>query len=75
MLPLCDQPQPQAPPLALYTFFQRRADGDATAFEAHDLPGDAEAARHASAIHAAHPSSAYVEVFRGPREVLTVPAA
>ena len=60
--------------MALYTFFQRRADGDATAFEAHDLPGDAEARRQASAIHAAHPSSAYVEVFQGRREVRSAPA-
>lgn len=60
--------------MALYTFFLRRADGDATAFEAHDLPGDAEAQRLARVLHAAHPSSAYVEVFQGPREVSPAPA-
>jgi hypothetical protein len=61
--------------VALYTFFLRRADGDATSFEAHDLPGDADAARHAAGVHAQHPSAAYVEVFHGDREVLTLSSA
>ena len=55
--------------MALYTFFLRRHDGDATAFEVHDLPGDAGATAFAARVQAEHPSAAYVEVFLGEREV------
>jgi hypothetical protein len=61
--------------LALYTFFLRRADGDATSFEIHELLDDAAAASWAHRVAAAHASAAYVEVFHGDREVLTVPRA
>jgi hypothetical protein len=58
--------------LALYTFFLRRADGDATAFEIHELLDDAAANSWAQLTAAAHASAAYVEVFHGDREVITV---
>lgn len=59
--------------MALYTFFLRRADGDATSFEVHDLVDDTAAAGHAALVGAEHRSAAYVEVFSGNREVLTLP--
>jgi hypothetical protein len=61
--------------LALYTFFLRRADGDATSFEIHDLANDAAACDLAAHVSAQHPSSAYVEVFLENREVLTLARA
>ena len=59
--------------MALYTFFLRRADGDATSFEVHDLADDAAAAELAAHVGAQHRSAAYVEVFLGDREVLSLP--
>ena len=59
--------------LSLYTFFLRRADGDATAFEIHELLDDAAAASWGGRVAAAHTGAAYVEVFHGDREVITVP--
>jgi hypothetical protein len=61
--------------MALYTFFLRRRDGDATSFEVHDLTGDEAAADHAAHVGAQHASAAYVEVFAGDRAVLTLPGA
>jgi hypothetical protein len=65
-------PPPERPALARYTFTFRRSDGDATSVEVHDLQNDAAATALGARVGAQHPSAAYIEVFAGPREVLTV---
>ena len=60
--------------MALYTFFLRRHDGDATSFEVHDLADDGQAMERAQDVQAQHRSAAYVEVFAGDREIVTTPA-
>ncbi len=61
--------------MALYTFFLRRGDGDATSFEMHELSADSAAADHAARVAADHASASYVEVFDGDRQVLSMPGA
>jgi PAS domain S-box-containing protein len=56
--------------MAIYTFYCCRADGAATAFEAHELGSD-DAARHkAAGLLASHPSSERVVAWLADREVL-----
>jgi len=61
--------------MAVYTFYCCRADGTATAFEAHDLHSDKAARATAQRLLADHASSASVVVWLEDRQVLAVTRA
>lgn len=55
--------------MPLYTFYPRRSDGSSTAFEALELPDDAEALQRARRVLDDHLSAADVAVWQGERHV------
>jgi hypothetical protein len=61
--------------MPIYTFYPCRTDGSSPTFEAFDLFGDDEALARAGLLLAEHPTCAFVTVWQGDREVLTLPRA
>jgi len=59
--------------MPIYTFYPCQADGSSPTFEAFDLAGDDEALTRASLMLDEHHSCAFVTVWQGDREVLTLP--
>ena len=61
--------------MSIYTFYPRRADGAANAFEAVELAGDAEARAHAQRVLNQYVSATEVSVWNGEQEVFTLARA
>lgn len=59
--------------MPIYTFYPCRTDGSSPTFEAFDLGGDDEALTRANLMLDEHDSCAFVTVWQGDREVLTLP--
>jgi hypothetical protein len=59
--------------MAMYVFHLFRADGGSTAFEAHELEGEAEVVAQANRLLEDHPSSVRVAVWEDERQVLEWP--
>jgi hypothetical protein len=55
--------------MPLYTFYPRRADGAAPAFETYELSHDAAALARAQAVLAEHKSAVEVVVWRGEQRI------
>lgn len=61
--------------MPIYTFYPCRSDGSSPTFEAFDLLGDEDVLARARHLLDEHPTCAFVTVWQGDREVLTLPRA
>lgn len=59
--------------MLLYTCYPRRPDGVSPAFEARDLPSDADAMTFAARMFDEFPRAEEVEIWQGPRLVMILP--